>query len=123
MPALSYPAVMLLLRHHDHMDNLFKEFPPSDLEAWKKETERLLKGKSLDEVMLTSAPEGIIQKPIYTKEDISEISWIGAMPGYSPYVRGSRPGPGWLISQELSCPDPKELNSIILNALNNGQTA
>jgi len=123
MPALSYTAVMLLLRNHDHMDNLFKEFPPSDLEAWKKETERLLKGKSLDEVMLTSAPEGIIQKPIYTKEDISEISWIGAMPGYSPYVRGSRPGPGWLISQELSCPDPKELNSIILNALNNGQTA
>jgi methylmalonyl-CoA mutase len=103
------------------------EFPTVNYTDWRKLVEGELKGASFDERMLTSTPEGITLRPLYTKEDIASLPHVNSLPGFAPFVRGAHAagnvaGP-WDISQEINCPSASEFNHQALNSLASGLNA
>ena len=55
---------------------------------WAKEASRDLGGAPA-ETLLWSSPEGVVVKPIYTADDVADLSPPG-MPGEFPFTRGVR---------------------------------
>ncbi len=106
---------------------LLAGFPAAPQEAWHEEVVRLLKGASFEERMLTQTMEGITLRPIYTKDDLEDLSAFRTMPGDPPYVRGSRPArprsEPWWVSQELPFPTHEEFGQAVRHDLLRGQTA
>ncbi len=107
--------------------SLLEEFQGSNYGEWRKEAERLLKGKPFDKTLLTRTHEGIELQPLYDSENIKGLEFARSMPGYPPYVRGTKKtisaGKRWEIAQEFVCPGCDEFNKYILDALNRGMTA
>lgn len=107
--------------------NLLQEFPPPSFEEWLQAVQAGLKGADFDKVLKTKTTEGITLQPIYRQEDIAGIPFTGSQPGSSPFVRGNNPlrflTEGWLIAQNHTETDLKELNKILLKELNQGLTA
>jgi len=106
---------------------LREEFPPPNLEEWKKEVVSGLKGADFDKVMYAKTYEGITLKPIYTKADTANLPFTDNQPGTPPYLRGNDPkrflAEGWLIAQSHDEPDLKALNAELLKELQLGLTA
>jgi len=77
--------------------------------------------------MLTPTPEGITLRPIYTKDDIGDLSAFRTMPGDPPFLRGTRPArprtEPWWVSQELPYPTHEEFGQAVRHDLTRGQTA
>lgn len=100
-------------------------FSPVDYEAWKKEAEKSLKGKSIEQLH-TKTYENIILKPIYTKKDIENLPHVTEMPGFDSMVRGTSTAGylnnSWFVSQEIDVDNPDEFNRATKEALANGQT-
>ncbi len=71
--------------------------------------------------------EGITLQPLYRREDIEEIPYLNGLPGFAPYVRGTKAGgylgKGWEICQEIKESDAAEFNRELKHALQKGQTA
>ena len=107
--------------------NLLQDFPPPSFEEWLQAVQAGLKGADFDKVLKTKTTEGITLQPIYRQEDIAGIPFTGSQPGSSPFVRGNNPlrflTEGWLIAQNHTVTDLKELNKILLKELNQGLTA
>ncbi|MFX3623692.1 MAG: acyl-CoA mutase large subunit family protein [Ectobacillus sp.] len=89
----------------------FQEFEGVSYETWKQLAEKTLKGKPFDSIF-TATYENIVLKPLYTKEDAKTIEQIAYLLGES------REG----IAQELSAGSPAELNAILQQAIQNGQS-
>lgn len=108
-------------------DKLFEEFPPSSYDQWRAEVDRILKGASFDNKMMTRTFEDIALNPIYNNEDMSQIHFQESPPGYAPYARGINPYPqngrAWEIAQEINYPDIVEFNRALLHDIENGLTA
>jgi methylmalonyl-CoA mutase len=72
------------------------------IEEWKALTEKELKGKSPSELQWET-DEGIIVKPLYTKNDIAGLPQMDEIPGLPPFTRGPRAtmyaGRPWTIRQ------------------------
>ena len=51
-----------------------------NLEEWKRQAEKQLKGKSVDS-LTTETPEGIHLKALYTKDDTESLENTDSMPG------------------------------------------
>ncbi len=106
---------------------LFEEFSPSSYAEWRAEVERILKGASFEDKMLTKTFEGITLKPIYNNVDINPIHFQDAPPGFSPFTRGNdaihHQGHAWEIAQEINYPDIEEFNEALLHDIENGLTA
>jgi methylmalonyl-CoA mutase len=105
----------------------FSEFPPTSYEAWRKEAEVTLKGAPFEKKLISKTYEGIDLQPIYLRADGDKIEHAKSLPGYAPYVRGSKVlgqhlG-GWEISQEFTFSTPKEFNSAVRTDLERGLTA
>jgi len=100
-------------------------FPSIDYEAWKQEVEKSLKDKPFEKLHKNTY-ENITLKPIYTKQDIEEISFLKEMPGEGSNVRASNltgyVNQPWHVSQDLDILSPSEFNLALKEALNNGQT-
>ena len=62
-------------------DKLFEEFPPSSYDQWRAEVDRILKGASFENKMMTRTLEDITLKPIYNNEDIRQIHFQESPPG------------------------------------------
>ncbi|MFS0863419.1 methylmalonyl-CoA mutase family protein [Fredinandcohnia sp. 179-A 10B2 NHS] len=100
-------------------------FSPVDYEAWKKEAEKSLKGKTIEKLH-TKTYENIILKPIYTKKDIEHLPHVKELPGFDSMMRGTTTSGylnnSWFVSQELNVENPDEFNTAAKEALANGQT-
>lgn len=108
-------------------ERLFADFPAPNLEQWREEVIRLLKGAPFDKKMLTQTYEGITLQPIYTPEDVKGLPHLGGVPGAFPFVRGNealgKRVAGWWVAQELPYPKAREFNEALKNDLERGQTA
>ncbi len=111
---------------YDENGLLFGEFKAPTYEEWKEAATVLLKGKPFDKAMYTKTPEGITLQPIYTKEHLEELPHSDSLPGFPPYVRGTKADGNlnepWLVSQEVYAGTPKAFNEAILNDLFRGLT-
>ncbi len=111
----------------ENKQRLFAEFTPPTYDEWKVAAEQLLKGRPFDKVMRTKTPEGITLEPIYLKEDLFKLKHIDSLPGFPPYVRGTKvitdKDVPWLVAQQIYEPTPEQFNEVLLHDIDRGQTA
>ncbi len=96
----------------------------ADLDDWQSAATTEYKGKSPDErVWMT--PEGIEVKPLYSAQDLAELENIDTLPGFAPYVRGTRAtmytGRPWTIRQYAGFSTAEESNKFYRDNLAAGQ--
>jgi methylmalonyl-CoA mutase len=106
--------------------SLLSEFPEHTYDQWHAAAEALLKGASFEQKLVSKTYEGITIQPIYRREDIAGLEHLGHFPGSASLVRGSHADgflkAGWEVSQELKANTPAELNGLIHEGLNGGQS-
>jgi methylmalonyl-CoA mutase len=106
---------------------LLQEFAPVTYEDWRKLVEAELKGAPFDKKMFSSTYEGIQLRPIYRRDDTVNLPHVNSLPGFEPFVRGSRvtgyAQRPWDISQEIAHASPAEFNNSALNFTTRGLTA
>ena len=59
----------------------------SNLDAWKKAASKSAPGGDLEALNWVTS-EGIVVKPLYTKQDLAGLQYSDTLPGCAPYVRG-----------------------------------
>ncbi len=106
---------------------LLTEFSPVGYNAWKTLVEAELKGAPFDKRMFTSTYEGVTLKPIYCSDDGAKVAHANSMPGFAPFVRGTRAGgyvsQPWRVSQEIVASNPADFNTAARHGLERGLTA
>ncbi len=94
-----------------------------DLEGWKAQAEKELKGRPLDD-LTWQTPEGIAIKPLYTAGDLRDDE-ATSMPGQPPYLRGPKAtmyaGRPWTVRQYAGFSTAEESNAFYRKALESGQ--
>jgi methylmalonyl-CoA mutase len=108
------------------MEQLLTEFPAHTYDQWHAAAEALLKGAPFEKLLVSQTYEGITIQPIYRQEDIAQLAHRKHFPGADSLVRGSQPGgflkAGWEVSQNLQAANAAELNNLIHQGLNGGQS-
>ena len=108
-------------------DRLLAEFPEPAYADWRKLVEAELKGAPFEKKMLTVTPEGITLQPLYQAKDIARLPHVNSLPGFAPYVRGTRASgyvtEPWAVAQEITEPSPEEFNLAALNSISRGLNA
>ncbi|MCC7377291.1 MAG: acyl-CoA mutase large subunit family protein [Verrucomicrobiales bacterium] len=106
---------------------LLTEFPPVTPDQWKALVEAELKGAPFDKKMFSTSYEGIVARPIYRPEDAAGLGHATSLPGFPPYVRGTRAGGylerPWDVSQEIAEPAAAAFNDTARAGLARGLTA
>lgn len=106
---------------------LFSDFPPHSYEAWRKATEKVLKGAPFEKKLVTKTYEEIDLQPLYRLEDTTDLPYVRSLPGFAPYLRGTVPAghvaKPWEVCQELPYGTPKAFNDALRSDLERGQTA
>ena len=59
----------------------------SNLDSWKKAATKSAPGGNIDALNWVT-PEGIVVKPLYTKQDLDGLNYTDTLPGLPPFVRG-----------------------------------
>ena len=92
----------------------------SSLDAWKKAAAKSAPGGDVDALNWVTS-EGIVVKPLYTKQDVSDLPYTDTLPGLPPYLRGPqatmyavRP---WTIRQYAGFSTAEESNAFYRKAL------
>ena len=93
-------------------------------ESWSKAAETELRGRPLDDLTWKTL-EGIQVQPVYTEEDLAEVTHLGTLPGEAPYLRGVKStmyaGRPWTIRQYAGFSTAEESNAFYRKALAAGQ--
>ncbi|MFV2054034.1 methylmalonyl-CoA mutase [Aliiroseovarius sp. YM-037] len=94
------------------------------LENWKKLAERELKTRAVDD-LIWETPEGIKVNPVYTEDDLKDVTHLGSMPGEAPFLRGPRAtmyaGRPWTIRQYAGFSTAEESNAFYRKNIAAGQ--
>ncbi|MGO4834493.1 methylmalonyl-CoA mutase family protein, partial [Rhizobiaceae sp. 2RAB30] len=93
------------------------------VEAWRGLAEREIKASA--DTLVWKTPEGIDVKPLYTADDVRGIEYLGALPGFDPFIRGPRAtmyaGRPWTIRQYAGFSTAEASNAFYRKALAAGQ--
>ncbi len=94
------------------------------INEWKSLAKKELKDKKLDDIEWIT-PEGIKIKTLYTEEDLTNISHMGSLPGFEPFLRGPKAtmyaGRPWTVRQYAGFSTAKESNAFYKKCLQGGQ--
>ena len=97
----------------------------SSKKDWEKKVVEELDGAAIDSLTWQTL-EGIDVKPLYTADDLEEISHLDSFPGLPPYVRGpkatmyaKRP---WTVRQYSGFSTAEESNKFYRDNIDGGQT-
>lgn len=92
----------------------------SNLDDWKKAATKSAPGGNVDALNWVTS-EGIVVKPLYTKQDVVDLPYADTLPGLPPYIRGPqatmyavRP---WTIRQYAGFSTAEESNAFYRKAL------
>ena len=100
------------------------DFPERSLAEWQALAAKELKGAS-PETLITTTPEGLDVKPLYTEADLEGLHTLGTMPGFAPFVRGPRAtmyaNRPWTIRQYAGFSTAEESNAFYRKNLAAGQ--
>ena len=95
-----------------------------DIKKWEELANKQLRGKTLDD-LTWGTPEGIQVKPLYTAEDLEDLTHVNSLPGFAPYVRGPMAtmyaGRPWTIRQYAGFSTAKESNAFYRRNIAAGQ--
>ena len=98
------------------------DFPAADLDAWRAEADKALKGAPFER-LIAKTVDGIERGPLFTRADLAEAGETGA-PGAAPFIRGRMAEPDaylpWGVRQSVDHPDPEIANAHILQELSGG---
>src|SRR5210317_350082 len=101
------------------------KFPKKTLDDWRELAVKERKGKSLDELNWET-PEGITVKPLYSAEDLENVTHLDSLPGMVPFVRGPKAtmyaGRPWTVRQYAGFSTAEESNAFYRKNLEAGQT-
>ncbi len=94
------------------------------MKKWQDMAQHELRSIPLSE-HVTQTLEGIDIKPLYTAQDIADITHLDSLPGAAPFIRGPRATMythrPWTIRQYAGFSTAKETNQFFRNALAAGQ--
>ena len=94
--------------------------PTATLEEWRDLVARQSKGLTPEE-LAWETPEGITLKPLYTRDDVAELSFTDTLPGFEPFIRGPQAtmyaGRRWTIRQYAGFSTAEESNAFYRAAL------
>ena len=93
------------------------------IDDWNKQAEKELREKKLSDLEWET-PEGIMVKPLYTKEDLEDLEHTDGFPGLPPFTRGPRAtmysNRPWTIRQYAGFSTASESNRFYKEGLKNG---
>ena len=106
---------------------LLDMFPPHTYEEWRQAVDVQLKGAPFEKVLVKKTYEDIGIQPSYFQRDVEKLPHMGALPGFAPFVRGTKAlgsvvDPR-LVSQEICYGDPVEFNRAAKMDIEGGQNA
>jgi methylmalonyl-CoA mutase len=101
-------------------ESLLATFPPVSTDQWERVIRETVQGPDYAEKLIWHPEEGLAVRPYYRAEDISGLPFLNALPGDSPYVRGSRRDGGWRIREDIDAVDPEEANRRAIEAVTAG---
>ncbi|WP_300322102.1 methylmalonyl-CoA mutase [Accumulibacter sp.] len=91
-----------------------------NLDAWKKAAAKALRGAEL-ETLNWVTPEGVVVKPLYTRQDLKGLQYTDTLPGFAPFVRGPQAtmytGRPWTIRQYAGFSTAEASNAFYRKAL------
>jgi len=100
------------------------DFPKRSLAEWQTLAAKELKGAAAD-TLVTTTPEGLEVKPLYTAADLEGLDLDGTMPGFAPFLRGPRAtmyaNRPWTIRQYAGFSTAEESNAFYRKNLAAGQ--
>jgi methylmalonyl-CoA mutase len=95
-----------------------------NLAKWTELAGAELRGKGVDSLNWHT-PEGIEQKPLYTRADLDGLEFSDSLPGLFPFLRGPKatmyPGRPWTIRQYAGFSTAEESNAFYRRGLAGGQ--
>ena len=101
------------------------DFPKKSLADWLALAQSELKGGSTADLNW-STPEGIEVKPLYTAADLEALEHLDSLPGFPPFVRGTRATMyacrPWTLRQYAGFSTAEESNVFYRKNLEGGQT-
>ncbi|MFJ5550286.1 methylmalonyl-CoA mutase family protein [Streptomyces sp. NPDC093225] len=107
--------------------SLAAEFPDTTHEEWQRLVEGVLRksgkdvsGDAAEQALSTALDDGLRARPLYTPRDAAPAT---GLPGFAPFVRGSRPTGGWDVRQRHDRPGAEAANEAVLTDLENGVTS
>jgi len=96
----------------------------SKADKWRALAEKELRERPVEDLTWTTL-EGIDVKPVYTEEDLDEVSHLGSIPGAAPFTRGVKAtmyaGRPWTIRQYAGFSTAEESNAFYRRGLAAGQ--
>ena len=94
-----------------------------NIKDWEDSASKELKEKALDQ-LFWETPEGIKVKPLYTKDDVKDLSHEIGLPGLPPFTRGPRAtmytNRPWTIRKYAGFSTAEESNKFYKEGLKNG---
>ena len=94
------------------------------IDIWEQLAGKELRGKSVDSLHWDT-PEGIPVKPLYTADDLADLSFPHSLPGMPPYTRGPKAtmytGKPWTVRQYAGFSTAEESNKFYRKNLAAGQ--
>ena len=116
---------MSVEEHEKKEQFLFEEFEAVTRKRWMDLVQEDLKGADFDKKLVWRSYEGFSVQPMYFREDMEKLEHLGSMPGFAPYLRGSRLSGNtenaWTISQTHSATDTEELLEELERGVAGGQ--
>ncbi|WP_313953031.1 methylmalonyl-CoA mutase [Accumulibacter sp.] len=92
----------------------------ANLDPWKKAAAKALRGAELDTLNWVT-PEGVVVKPLYTRQDLEGLQYTDTLPGLAPFVRGPQAtmytGRPWTIRQYAGFSTAEASNAFYRKAL------
>lgn len=109
------------MKHHDpetcaySAETMAERFLSVSYDMWKNQALSDLNGADFDKKLSSMTEEGILLKPIYTKDDLPD--------NIADYRRFHKANPSWLLLQTLDERDPEKYNQALHDALDRGVNA
>lgn len=103
--------------------NNLNVYDSDHVRKWHRAAEKKLSGGTVEDLNWKTS-EGIDLKPLYTADDVIDLSYADTLPGFAPYVRGPQPtmyaSRPWTIRQYAGFSTAKASNEFYRRALASG---
>jgi methylmalonyl-CoA mutase len=101
-----------------------EDFPAVTTADWEAKIIEDLKGADYHKRLVWKMPDGMSAMPYYRAEHLSDLPFMGSLPGEAPYVRGRKTRSNdWDVRQDIADDDPVRANEKALRAIEKGVTA
>ena len=91
---------------------------------WQALAQKELRERGLDDLNQVNL-EGLETKPLYTADDLEDVSHLDSLPGFAPFTRGPKAtmyaGRPWTVRQYAGFSTAAESNAFYRKALDGGQ--